>query len=481
MYKVLVFAGTTEGYEICRFLADHKIETKGFVATEYGSKSLTENEFLTVQTGRLDAADMEEVFLQEKPEMVLDATHPYAAEVTVNIRTACENTQTAYYRVLREAGEHEDRAVYVDSVQAATDYLNQTQGNVLLTTGSKELVGFTGMKDYQNRLYARVLSLPNVMKACAELGFEGKHLIGMQGPFSRELNAAMLRQYDCRYLVTKDTGKAGGFQDKIDAALECDAVPVIIGRPLKEEGMSVRECKRFLTEHFSLAHRPHITLLGIGMGSQKLLTVQGKNSLDQADLLIGARRMVDSVKRPGQDVFVEYRSQEIKNYIDSHPEYDNIVIVLSGDVGFYSGAKKLVDLLEGNVEVICGISSVVYFMAKIGLSWDDAKITSAHGKHCNLISMIRHNQKVFSILGYCGIRRITYFHFTSLCESTFFQVHVINLDSFAGSVSIGTYISHIFLPHLSSLLQSHFWKPFAFAAFPFSICSGPGYCSVHSQ
>ena len=298
MYKVLVFAGTTEGYEICRFLADHKIETKGFVATEYGSKSLTENEFLTVQTGRLDAADMEEVFLQEKPEMVLDATHPYAAEVTVNIRTACENTQTAYYRVLREAGEHEDRAVYVDSVQAAADYLDQTQGNVLLTTGSKELAGFTGMKDYQNRLYARVLSLPNVMKACAELGFEGKHLIGMQGPFSRELNAAMLRQYDCRYLVTKDTGKAGGFQDKIDAALECDAVPVIIGRPLKEKGMSVRECKRFLTEHFSLAHRPHIILLGIGMGSQKLLTVQGKNSLDQADLLIGAWRMVVSVNRP---------------------------------------------------------------------------------------------------------------------------------------------------------------------------------------
>ena len=94
MYKVLVFAGTTEGYEICRFLADHKIETKGFVATEYGSKSLTENEFLTVQTGRLDVAAMEETFLQEKPEIVLDATHPYAAEVTVNIRTACEKTQT---------------------------------------------------------------------------------------------------------------------------------------------------------------------------------------------------------------------------------------------------------------------------------------------------------------------------------------------------------------------------------------------------
>lgn len=424
MYKVLVFAGTTEGYEICRFLADHQVRTMGFAATEYGGKSLTENEYLTVQTGRLDETAMEQVFIREKPEMVLDATHPYAAEVTVNIRTACEKTQTLYRRVLRESGSREDKAVYVESVQAAAQYLDQTQGNVLLTTGSKELAGFTGMKNYQERLYARVLSLPNVMQACAELGFEGKHLIGMQGPFSRELNAAMLRQYRCKYLVTKDTGKAGGFQDKIDAALECDAVPVIIGRPLKEEGMSVKECKRFLTEYFSLTHQPHITLLGIGMGSREMLTVQGKNSLDQADLLIGARRMVDSVRRPDQDVFIEYRSQEIKDYIDSHPEYDNIVIVLSGDVGFYSGAKKLLDVLQQNkssqdslgsetaeqsssvkntvkpvIQVQCGISSVVYFMSKIGLSWDDAKIVSAHGRGCNLISYIRNEKKVFAILG----------------------------------------------------------------------------------
>lgn len=424
MYKVLVFAGTTEGYEICRFLADHQVQTMGFAATEYGGKSLTENEYLTVQTGRLDETAMEQVFIQEKPEMVLDATHPYAAEVTLNIRTACEKTQTLYRRVLRESGSREDKAVYVESVQAAAQYLDQTQGNVLLTTGSKELAGFTGMKNYQERLYARVLSLPNVMQACAELGFEGKHLIGMQGPFSRELNAAMLRQYRCKYLVTKDTGKAGGFQDKIDAALECDAVPVIIGRPLKEEGMSVKECKRFLTEYFSLIHQPHITLLGIGMGSREMLTVQGKNSLDQADLLIGARRMVDSVRRPDQDVFIEYRSQEIKDYIDSHPEYDNIVIVLSGDVGFYSGAKKLLDVLQQNklsqnsfgsetagqsssvqntvkpeIQVQCGISSVVYFMSKIGLSWDDAKIVSAHGRGCNLISYIRNEKKVFAILG----------------------------------------------------------------------------------
>ncbi len=64
---------------------------------------------------------------------------------------------------------------------------------------------------------------------------------------------------------------------------------------------------------------------------------------------------------------------KIVEYIKTHPEYRTVAIALSGDVGFYSGAKKLIDLLDGDVQVICGISSVVYFMAKIGLSWDDAK------------------------------------------------------------------------------------------------------------
>ena len=427
MNKVIVFAGTTEGREICSFLKKYEIASLACTATEYGKCRIEEGGALTVRSGRMTEEEMEQLFGEEQPEMVIDATHPYADLVSENIRSACEKAGKTYLRLLRPSLAADPSCVMVDTTEEAVSYLAGTEGKILVTTGSKELAGFTGMKDYQNRLYARVLSLPNVMKACAELGFEGKHLIGMQGPFSRELNAAMLRQYDCRYLVTKDTGKAGGFQDKIDAALECDAVPVIIGRPLKEEGMSVRECKRFLTEHFGLAHRPHITLLGIGMGSQKLLTVQGKNSLDQADLLIGARRMVDSVKRPGQDVFVEYRSREIRDYIDAHPEYDNIVIVLSGDVGFYSGARKLLEVLcqdsadlrvqrkngsekseeerdssaqnNTEIEIQCGISSVVYFMSQIGLSWDDAKIVSAHGRGCNLISHICYTEKVFSILG----------------------------------------------------------------------------------
>ena len=398
MYKVIVFAGTTEGYEISCFLSENQLPVLACVATEYGSKSLQENSCLHVQAGRLDEQQMRDLFFREKPELVLDATHPYAAEVTQNIRKACEETGVSYTRILR-TGSEQQNAVYVRDAKEAAEYLEGTEGNVLLTTGSKELAVFTSVSDYNKRLFARVLSLPSVIESCQALGFEGRNLIAMQGPFSKELNQAMLEQYQCKYLVTKDSGKAGGFLEKIQAAEALGVTAVIIGRPLAEEGLSLKECRHMLIERYGLKKEQNVTLLGIGMGSIGTLTLEGREAVRNADLIVGARRMVDAVRLPGQDFLYEYRSREIAEYLAEHPEYTRVVIALSGDVGFYSGAKKLVELLGPETKMICGISSVVYFMSKIGLSWDDAKIVSAHGKTCNLISLIRENRKVFAILG----------------------------------------------------------------------------------
>ena len=399
MYKAIVFAGTTEGYALCEFLAENRVSVYACAATEYGGSLLQENEFLHVSAGRLKTEDMEELFRKEKPEIVLDATHPYAAEVTKNIRTACESADVLYQRILRPEGEKNSEAIYVESTEEAAAFLSGTEGNIFLTTGSKELAKFTGIPDYKERLFARVLSIPSVIRSCAELGIEGKHLIGMQGPFSAEINEAMLRQFQCSYLVTKDTGLAGGFPEKMEACQRCGVTPVIIGRPLKEEGLSLQDARVFLSKMFGFTLSQKISLVGIGMGAEKTLTLEGKKALNEAELLIGAKRMTEAVQKPGQMVLHEYRSEKIVEYIREHPKYRTVAIALSGDVGFYSGAKKLIDQLDGNVEVICGISSVVYFMSKIGLSWDDAKIVSAHGRNCNLISLIRHNPKVFSILG----------------------------------------------------------------------------------
>ena len=128
------------------------------VATGYGSRSLKESAYLKVSAKRLTGEEMEALFHEVQPELILDATHPYAAVVTENIREACAHAGLPCQRVLREEGRQTEDAVYVESMEAAAEYLKGTEGNVLLTTGSKELKVFTQLPDYQDRLYARVLS-----------------------------------------------------------------------------------------------------------------------------------------------------------------------------------------------------------------------------------------------------------------------------------------------------------------------------------
>lgn len=401
MYKVIVFAGTTEGREIAEFLDRKGISAHICVATEYGEQLLQGGQNLEISHERLNAEEMELRIKEKKCEMVIDATHPYAAEVTINIKKACEAAEVSYIRVLRENQENQNSGdcLYADSVEDAVALLEHTKGNILATTGSKEAAKYTALTDYESRVFLRVLSLPDVVKQCKELGFQGKNLICMQGPFSKELNIAMLRQWDCKYLVTKMSGATGGFQEKIDAARICGCISVIIGRPLKESGLSVNECKRILCQKFSLKSQAEISLVGIGMGSAETRTAEASRAIRESDLLIGARRMIDSCREFGKDCYVEYDSQKIAQYLAEHPEYEKVAVLLSGDPGFNSGAKKLLDVLGNQVKVISGISSASYFMSRIQKSWDDVLITSAHGKHTNLVSLIKRNKKVFSILG----------------------------------------------------------------------------------
>ena len=155
---------------------------------------------------------------------------------------------TEYIRCVRERQNWDDkgeRVVRVESVPEAVEYLQNTTGNVLIATGSKELKEYTRIAGCKERCYARVLSTQVSVEESIRLGFEGKHLIAMQGPFSKELNLAMLSALDARYFVTKESGKSGGFLEKVQAAEEAKAVLVVVGRPF-EVGKILKETKKFL-------------------------------------------------------------------------------------------------------------------------------------------------------------------------------------------------------------------------------------------
>ena len=404
MTKIILFGGTTEGRDMAAFLDEAGIDTLVCTATEYGGSLVPQTKNIRVSTERLDEDDMMALLAGEIPELVIDATHPYATEVTANIRDACEKFNTEYMRVLRKGmdSEAENGAVYVSDAKEAAAYLRGVTGDILLTTGSKDIETFCSYMGVRSRLVVRVLPSEESLKACMEAGIRPDRVIMMQGPFSEEVNEALLRQYDCRYLVTKMSGPAGGFDEKIRACRAAGVIPVIIGAPEEEEGVGYYDALQNLCEKFDIHLQQYVALVGAGMGSGGDLTREGAQAIEEGELIIGAGRLLDMVNPAGKVLLDEYDADRICAYIKDHPQYRKIVVLLSGDSGFYSGARKLTGkLIEMGCGVfrIPGVSSISYFMSRLHMAWDDVVIVSNHGRKQNLIPLIRDNEKVFSILG----------------------------------------------------------------------------------
>lgn len=244
--RILIFGGTTEGRLLFEQLQDLSIQADLHVATAYGKGLVDEGTQGFVESGRLDAEGMVSLFRQRMPEMVVDATHPYAVEVTKNLKSACETADIPYLRLSRAATEAEG-VILCETIEEAVAWLDQRLGVVLSTIGSKGLHHLTGIRDYENRVYARILPLAEAVEDAVALGFNGSHLICMQGPFTVEMNLAMLRQYKCDYLLTKDSGASGGFEEKLTAAKASGAQVVLVGRPSDSGGLSYEQALRVIT------------------------------------------------------------------------------------------------------------------------------------------------------------------------------------------------------------------------------------------
>lgn len=457
--QLLIFGGTSEGRELAERLDRAGCSAVVFVATEYGREVLSCSSRIQVRVGRLDEEQMEAMLATRRPIAVVDATHPYAREVTVNLRAACEKTGTLYLRLARESEETDlQKGVTVfDDCASAADYLEVHEGRILLTTGLKELPVFAERILDRSRIYARVLLQEGLFEVMDRYGLSKKQLICMQGPFTEELNAAMLRQLQASYLVTKESGTAGGFSEKVEAAKQTGAVCVVIRRPGAEQGYDMEtllqrlaeltgaeltgaeltdveltgtelskggtsrsaECEAGACEGGAQGETaalcrdgacaadiepvPEVVLTGIGMGAEEQLTLEAQRAFFEADCIIGAERMLQTLKEYKKPKASMYQAQQIADYIRTHPQYRRFAVALSGDVGFYSGAKRLLNCLSGmRVRLICGISSVQYFAARLQLPWEDMVLMSSHGRQQNLIAAVQRNPRVFTLASDLG-------------------------------------------------------------------------------
>lgn len=406
MKKIMIFGGTSEGRKLAELCSIRQLPVIICVATEYGEELLGENEFRTVLAGRKTAEEIEKLFTEEAVSLVIDATHPYAKEVSCNILNACLKERIRYVRLLRDTAACSGGiTVEKNTMEEAVEYLETVEGNILVTTGSKDIWKFKHFKN-KERLYVRVLPSLESIQACVECGIGSSHLIAMQGPFSEELNYALLKQLNAACLLTKESGAAGGFIEKINAAKRAGATPVVIRRPQEETGYSYEEVVSIL----GIQKKRCITAAGVGMGAYAQMTFEVKRACEEADCILGAERMLQNVKHLQKPMFPIFLEKDIIYFLEVHPEFENIIVLLSGDVGFYSGAKKLLrSLKDYEIQILNGISSVSYFCGRLHMPWQNVKLLSLHGRGANLIGAVKKHGRVFVLLG-------GEFHVHRICE-----------------------------------------------------------------
>ena len=455
MKKIVIFAGTTEGRRLSEILADAGIAHTVCVATEYGEivmRDQTDAEaarakghsLVSLHRGRMDRKQMEEFLCNDGYEIVVDATHPYARVVTENIRDAVKTQSSIYLRLEREISqtpEAEDPAVSIRHFESNADcakVLENTEGNILLTTGSKELATYCASGRLHERLYVRILPGRESLELCMEQGIKGRQILALQGPFSTEMNAAILKQYDIRHMVTKNSGRTGGYREKLEAA-KMLGIPVYVIQPVKNTVEAIGNMPRTDTYSFegicgkleqlcdcklSGQGSMEICLAGIGMGSKDGQTQEVQHAIETADILLGAERMIERYsakieKRPYYmtEQILPYLEQLQKNGFTAQKDPLRVTVLFSGDTGFYSGCRKLyvalqetiaAGALNARVRILPGISSVVSLAARVGESYEDAAILSMHGKKLNRLSAtVESHEKVFLLTsGSEDIRKI---------------------------------------------------------------------------
>ena len=414
MSDVIIFGGTTEGRRLAEFCGEHKIQTVVCVVSEYGEMLVPESPSVRVIRRALEKDEMEALFAAEKPSLVLDATHPYARVVTENVTQVCQKMGIVWYRVLRKSEletKNADSIVTVDSVDQAVEWLKIHEGTALVTTGSKELVKYTAIPDYKDRIFARILPDSQALLNSETLGFPRNHMIAMQGPFSLEMNIATMRMTGANYLVTKESGHAGGFLDKIHAAEAVGATALVIGRPLKETGISLEEACQYLEPFGTETISRTITLIGIGMGAPGMWTVAARKTILEADAVAGASRMVESVEKDlgEKAVMKAYDGKKILDWFEHAPQLRKLAVLYSGDTGFYSGASGLAETLrerqkagkdqEIQLEILPGISTVSYLASKLQIPWQDLELESLHGREAKPWEALERGKNVFLLLG----------------------------------------------------------------------------------
>jgi precorrin-6A/cobalt-precorrin-6A reductase len=247
--RVLVLGGTTEASELARLLAaDPRFEATVSLA---GRTANPRVQPVRTRTGGFGGADGLVAWLkQDATVAVIDATHPYADQISANAVAACARLAIPLASIVRPAWEPGagDKWLVVASAEAAADALGPEPRRVFLSLGRLELGAFAGAPHHH--YIARTIDPPGDVALPPDI-----QMLFARGPFDREAETALLARENINMLVSKNSGGAAT-DGKIEAARQLGIPIVMIARPHKPRGHAVESAEAaMIWLEQRLAHR----------------------------------------------------------------------------------------------------------------------------------------------------------------------------------------------------------------------------------
>ena len=262
--RLWLIGGTQESAELAKAIAHFHLPCIVTVTTEAARTLYPSISSLQVWVGYLDAVQLERFLNEQGIVAILDASHPYAAEISKIAIATAQKQHIPYLRYERpviDASLQKQSVIELDSFDTllSGDYLQGQR--VLLTVGYRSLSLFRPWQE-KSTLFARILPSVTALEAALQAGFTPNKLIALRPPISAELETALWRQWDISLVVTKASGTAGGEEIKRRVAAELGIPLVAIARPevaYPQQTSDLETALAFCQSHFSsslVQHNP---------------------------------------------------------------------------------------------------------------------------------------------------------------------------------------------------------------------------------
>lgn len=226
---IIVLAGTSEGRTMAGQLQEAGFPVLVSVASKIGAELLRQQEALASVQGTLRREGLAALIRNSRARFLVDATHPFAVDISREAMEAAADTGTEYLRLERQGGNipQDPLVTMIKELEELEDYLTPGM-RIFSTLGSKSLPAILPMiRGKKAELTARVLPGSSILEKCEQLGLRPNQIVAMQGPFSRDLNSALFKHYGAQLVISKESGPAGGLETKIEAAVGL-GIPILV-------------------------------------------------------------------------------------------------------------------------------------------------------------------------------------------------------------------------------------------------------------